>query len=212
MKNGTLLRWAAVLAVGAILIGLAAMAGLFGAADRSILKAVALRDGRDSAAVIEAAQFVTWLGDAGQRTIMFAILAGWLAWQRRFRAALIMLIVPPLASTTSSILKEIFARARPDVVPHLDPLSSLSFPSGHAVGAAAIAVLAALLIPAKGRPFWIIVAGGWAAAMGITRLLLGVHWPSDVVAGWLLGAAFALVGYWLALRWEPRGSGRFAKA
>jgi undecaprenyl-diphosphatase len=86
------------------------------------------------------------------------------------------------------------------VVPHLDTFGNLSFPSGHATNAMAILLLAALLLPARHRTLWITLAIAGGVAVGLSRNLLGVHWPSDVVAGWLWGAGFALTGYATAKR------------
>mgnify|MGYP003863456065 CR=1 FL=1 len=107
------------------------------------------------------------------------------------RAALVMVIFPSVAGATSSILKQLYARDRPDIVPHLDTFGNLSFPSGHATNAMAILLLAALLVPARNRSMWLCLALAGAVAVGLSRNLLGVHWPSDVVAGWLWGAGFA---------------------
>lgn len=130
--------------------------------------------------------------------IGFAI---WLFWQKRWRAGLIMLIFPAVAGATSSILKQIFARPRPDIVPHLDSFGNLSFPSGHAANAAAILLLAALIVPSRHRPVWMGLACLVALLIGLSRVLLGVHWPSDVLGGVLWGTGFALAGWAMARKW-----------
>lgn len=189
------------LLAAALLIGLATVWFKLGApVEADALRAIALREGRSSAWVISLFQWVTWSGDAAQRSIVMIGFGAWLLWQQRVRAALVMVIFPSVAGATSSILKQLFARARPDVVPHLDHFSNLSFPSGHATNAMAILLLAALLVPANRRGVWIVLALLGAATVGLSRNLLGVHWPSDVVAGWLWGAGFALTGYATAKR------------
>lgn len=116
-----------------------------------------------------------------------------------------MLVVPALAGATSSILKQVFARARPDVAPHLDNISNLSFPSGHATSAIAILLLAALIMPARQRTLWIGLAVIGAGAIGASRIALGVHWPSDVLGGYLWGTGFAMAGAAAARYWaDPR--------
>ncbi len=189
------------LMAAALLIGLGVVwFKIGGPMEADALRAIALRDGRSPNWLISVFQGITWMGDAAQRSILMIAAGGWLLWKQRVRAALVMIIFPSLAGATSSILKQIFARARPEIVPHLDTFSNLSFPSGHATNATAILLLCALLLPGRNRGLWLTVALIGAAAVGLSRLLLGVHWPSDVVAGWLWGAGFALTGYATAKR------------
>lgn len=189
------------LMAAALLIGLAVVwFGIGEPVEADALRAMALREGRSPDWVISLFQWVTWGGDASQRSIVMIAAGGWLLWKQRVRAALIMVIFPSVAGATSSILKQLYARARPDVVPHLDTFGNLSFPSGHATNAMAILLLAALLLPSRHRTLWIILALAGGVAVGLSRNLLGVHWPSDVVAGWLWGAGFALTGYATAKR------------
>ncbi len=189
------------LMAAALLIGLGVVwFKIGGPVEADALRAIALRDGRSPNWLISVFQGITWMGDAAQRSILMIAAGGWLLWKQRVRAALVMIIFPSLAGATSSILKQIFARARPEIVPHLDTFSNLSFPSGHATNATAILLLCALLLPGRNRGLWLTVALIGAAAVGLSRLLLGVHWPSDVVAGWLWGAGFALTGYATAKR------------
>jgi membrane-associated phospholipid phosphatase len=194
-----------LLMAAALLLGLGlAFAGWPDGAERDAMKAIALREGRSPGWLIAVAQWVTWAGDAAQRSIVMLLAAIWLVWRGHWRAGLVMAVVPAVAGATSSILKEAFGRARPDVVPHLDPVASLSYPSGHAVNAAAILLLIALL-GGRGRKGWIAAALAGAVLIGGSRLALGVHWPSDVAGGWLWGAGFALTGLWLARRSGDRG-------
>jgi undecaprenyl-diphosphatase len=189
------------LMAAALLIGLAVVwFGIGEPVEGDALRTMALREGRSPDWVISLFQGITWLGDASQRSIIMIAAGGWLLWKQRVRAALVMVIFPSVAGATSSILKQLYARARPDVVPHLDTFGNLSFPSGHATNAMAILLLAALLLPSRHRTLWIFLAIAGGVAVGLSRNLLGVHWPSDVVAGWLWGAGFALTGYATARR------------
>jgi len=189
------------LMAAALLIGLAVVWFNIGAPiEADVLRGIALREGRSPDWLISLFQGITWAGDASQRSILMIAAGGWLLWKQRVRAALVMVIFPSVAGATSSILKQLFARARPDVVPHLDTFSNLSFPSGHATNAMAILLLAGLLLPARNRALWIALAIAGGATVGLSRNLLGVHWPSDVLAGWLWGAGFALTGYATARR------------
>ena len=191
---------ALVCAALTLAIGFAVSMGVGKSLDREMLASVALRSGRDSGALISLFQWITWLSDSAQRTTMVLLTAAWLVWKARRRAALIIIVVPILAGVTNSVLKETFARARPDIVPHLDSIGNLAYPSGHAANAVAFFLLAALILAAKRPVLWRSVAVGLALLIGTSRVLLGVHWPSDVLGGWLWGAAFALIGWWAAMR------------
>ena len=101
------------------------------------------------------------------------------------------------ASLLNSGLKSILHRPRPELVPHLAVVSNASFPSGHAMLSAAIYLtLAAMLAETQARRSARIVLMAFATVLvlliGVSRIYLGVHWPSDVLAGWCLGAVWAL--------------------
>ncbi|MEK6636867.1 MAG: phosphatase PAP2 family protein [Pseudomonadota bacterium] len=181
-------------------IGFTVSMGVGKSLDREILLAVALRSGRDSDVLISLVQWITWLSNSAQRTAMVVLAAAWLLWKQRRRAALAIMVVPILAGVTNSVLKEIFARARPDIVPHLDAIGNLAYPSGHASNAMAFFLLAALIFAIKHPVAWRSAAVGLAVLVGTSRVLLGVHWPSDVLGGWLWGAAFALIGWRVSRR------------
>ena len=184
----------ALLAFGmAIALGFIANSGFTKDYDKTLLTALALHRGTSPDAAILAAQWVTWLGDAAQRSLAIVAAALWLLWQKRARAAIAMLVFPTLAGATSSILKELFARPRPALTPHLDIVSNLSFPSGHATNAVAIFVLAAWVIPAHNRMLAMTGAIGMALVIGLSRVSLGVHWPSDVIGGWIWGLGWVLI-------------------
>lgn len=181
-----------------IMLGIAVKLGAGQSWDRGLLTALALRNGRDSDSLIVFFQSVSWVSDTAQRTVMVVMVASWLLWQSRRRAALVILAVPVLAGVTNSLLKELFGRARPDIVPHLDQIGNLAYPSGHASNAMAFFVLTALLLGRQRRIWWISFAVAVALLVGTSRLMLGVHWPSDVIGGWLWGLSFALGGWYLA--------------
>jgi undecaprenyl-diphosphatase len=108
-------------------------------------------------------------------------------------------------------LKAAFARARPDIVPHLHEVMSSSFPSGHALTSAAVYLtLGALLMRiADGRLaryYCIAIAMFVTALVGSSRVFLGVHYPSDVVAGWVIGMSWALL-CWVIERLVERRAG-----
>ena len=122
--------------------------------------------------------------------VLGAALAGW-----RWRALLPAAAVA-LAGSIAELSKPLFGRARP-ALDQLDPIASAAYPSGHSANAAALAM--ALMLLARGRwrgpalAFAITLAG----ATGLSRVMLAVHWPSDVVGGWSIGIASALlIGAW----------------
>ena len=105
-----------------------------------------------------------------------------------------------LSNLASTLLKLAFGRARPDIIDHLDHVSNASYPSGHATSAAVVY----LLLPGLAPPRWRAAAWALAGAMivinGFSRIMLGVHWGSDIIGGTMLGTAFALFGIVFAQR------------
>jgi membrane-associated phospholipid phosphatase len=139
----------------------------------------------------------TMLGSAWAMLSWGLIAAAVLAWRGRRRAAL-WLLVPVLSHPLLvEAIKQVVRRPRPPVADRLEAISSWSFPSSHSAGTMMTAAALALL--AGGRwPAWmlaVVVAG----MIGWSRLALGVHWPSDVLAGWGLGLA------WAGLTWRYGG-------
>ena len=111
----------------------------------------------------------------------------------------------------NDVLKLAFARPRPDVVPHLREVMSPSFPSGHALTSAAVFLtLGALLMRVADNRvtkfYCMAIAMIATLLVGATRVYLGVHYPTDVLAGWLIGISWALV-CWLLERALDRRAG-----
>lgn len=133
---------------------------------------------------------VTNLGDWQVRLVIGLGAAAWL-WRKSGAAAAAVLLTTLLLQTLSnSALKTLFARPRPEVFDHLDYTWDLSFPSGHSAQNACLWAILILLVDR--RLAWIGVP--LAIAIGTSRVVLGVHWPSDLVGGWAEGIAFALIG------------------
>ena len=131
-----------------------------------------------------------WL--LGGATLLFLLQIG-----RRAEAAWLAASIAG-ASAFNAGLKSILHRPRPELVPHLAVVSNASFPSGHAMISAAIYLtIAAMLSETQpkrsARIFLMVFAGLLVLLIGCSRVYLGVHWPSDVLAGWCLGSVWALV-------------------
>ena len=125
-----------------------------------------------------------------------------LALRRRMEAGWIGIALVG-ATLLSAGLKQWLHRPRPELVPHLARVTSLSFPSGHAMVSSAVYLTLAIMLgeaqPAL-RRYFVGLAVTLVVLIGCTRIYLGVHWPSDVLAGWALGSAWALAVYALKHR------------
>ena len=145
----------------------------------------------------EAMTDVTAFGSVTGLVLVAAGAIGYLLISRQMRTALFVLAATGGGAAFGKLLKLAYARPRPTLVPHLVDVASASFPSGHATDSAIVYLtLGALLartVPEPGIRIYIIsVAILLALLIGISRVYLGVHWPSDVVAGWTIGSAWAL--------------------
>ncbi|WP_133718177.1 phosphatase PAP2 family protein [Methylocaldum gracile] len=146
----------------------------------------------------------------GVSVIVFITLgaAGYLALLRKHRTVLLLAIAVGGGLLVNTLLKLGFDRPRPDLVPHGAYVYTASFPSGHAMLATATyltlgALLARVLRDRRTKFFVLTMAVVLCLLVGLSRVYLGVHWPSDVAAGWMIGAAWALI-WWLVARWLQR--------
>jgi undecaprenyl-diphosphatase len=146
--------------------------------------------------------------------VVFSVV-GFLLLQTRYRTALFVLITSTSAWFVNYALKSSFERTRPNAVPHLRDVTSPSFPSGHALTSAVVYLTlgAVLMHVSKGRITKIYCL---AAAMmltllaGISRVCLGVHYPTDVIAGWIVGLLWASL-CWGAAQMVERRTGMKAE-
>jgi undecaprenyl-diphosphatase len=138
------------------------------------------------------AKAVTHFGDPGVRPVLIILTGAFLLWRKRVRSELVLLGGTAASLLLTSLLKGQFDRVRPHVVPWLDMPTNASFPSGHSSNTMAILLLFALLAGGGWRTW---AAVGLALLVGLTRIVLGVHWPSDVLGGWLIGAGVALLAF-----------------
>ena len=196
----------ALLLVGAALFGFLKLAsevaeGDTMAVDRAIL--TGLRSAADPALPIgpkwlpEAMTSLTAFGSVTGLLLVCAAVIGYLLADGRRRTAAFVFAATAGGIALAGLLKLVYARPRPLLVPHLVDVTSTSFPSGHATDSAIVYLtLAALLartVPGRSLRIYIVgVAALLTLLIGVSRVYLGVHWPSDVVAGWAIGAAWAL--------------------
>lgn len=191
-----LLAASAALIAATILFGLTVGAGWTQAADLQISHALALRVGQSGDAFIAFMQWASWIGGGTPRWIIVILLCA-LVWHWCGpRCAVALGGTSLLANLASSLMKLGFGRTRPDVIDHLDHQTSFSYPSGHATSAAVVYLLLASLAPPRWRPFAWALAAAMIILNGFSRIMLGVHWASDIVGGTMLGTAFALLGVW----------------
>lgn len=194
-----------------LLIAGTVLNGGFRELDETLL--VALRTPGDLADPLGPAWFeelmrdITALGSTGVLTLVVIAVAGFLALAGRGRRAVAVLLWTGAGTLVSHLSKLGFARPRPELVPHAAEVFTPSFPSGHAMLSAVIYLTLGALIAATQsdrhvKLYVLAFAVLLTFLVGSSRVYLGVHWPSDVLAGWSLGAAWGCLG-WLVFR---RGS------
>lgn len=161
----------------------------------------------------EAVRDVTALGGFTVLAVVTTVAALAFLFHGRRRHALLLVATVLAAQVSGEFAKSFYGRARPDLVPHGMYVYSASFPSGHSTMAAAtyltLAVLLASLEPARrAKALVFCVAAILVLSIGVSRVYLGVHWPTDVLAGWCLGSAWALAAWFILGRLGNGRTGR----
>jgi undecaprenyl-diphosphatase len=160
--------------------------------------------------VAEAFRDITALGGTAVLILVIVAVTGFV-WLMGKHGAMWLILGSTIGGwLLSTLLKYFFARPRPAVVPHLAEVSTASFPSGHSMMSAVVYLtLGALLARLVARPlvklYLLTIACVLTGLVGVSRVYLGVHFPTDVLAGWLAGLVWASL-CWLLARWlQKRG-------
>ena len=153
----------------------------------------------------------TALGSTGVLVFVTLAVTGFLVVARKRHMALTMTVAVITGMLLSQTLKWGFARPRPDLVPAQMHVYTNSFPSGHAMVSAVVYLTLGVLIartPIRTaiKAYLLFIASLLTLLVGISRVYLGVHWPTDVLAGWAGGAAWALMCWSVMLWLQSRGT------
>jgi undecaprenyl-diphosphatase len=161
--------------------------------------------------LMEVGRDMTALGGIAFLTLLTATVCGFL-WLKRMYAAMVLVLAATLGGTIASLLlKELFDRPRPDLVPHLSYVYTSSFPSGHAMLSATVfltlgALLGRFVSDFSLKAYFLIIAMILTGLVGVSRVYVGVHYPTDVLAGWAAGLAWALLCWLVARLLQRRGA------
>lgn len=152
----------------------------------------------------------TALGGVAVLSLVTLSVAGFLAFHGKRHAAVVVGVSAASGMFLSHALKWGFARPRPSLVPHVVDVYTHSFPSGHAMMSAVVYLtLGALLSRTSGkraqRAYVLTLSVTVTILVGLSRIYLGVHWPTDVLAGWAMGAAWAMLCWVMMLRMQASG-------
>jgi undecaprenyl-diphosphatase len=180
--------------------------------DRAVI--LALRNPSDLSDAIGPVWFeglvrdVTALGSNFVLTFATLAVIGFLVLARVYGAAVLVLVSVAGGALLGTMLKSFMARPRPDLVPHGVDVFTASFPSNHAMLSAVTyltlgALLARLEFRRRVKFYFLSISVVLTVLVGLSRIYLGVHWPTDVLAGWSIGAAWA-IGVWVVAMWLQR--------
>jgi undecaprenyl-diphosphatase len=147
---------------------------------------------------------ITGLGGIAVLSIVTLAVAGFLFINRKFAAMWLVIIATVGGLILSSVLKALIDRQRPDIGEQYSLVMTSSFPSGHSMMSAVVyltrgSLLARLVEKRRLKFYFLVVAMVLTFLVGVSRVYMGVHWPTDVLAGWSAGLVWALL-CWLAAR------------
>jgi undecaprenyl-diphosphatase len=179
-------------------IWLAMVIGGTGPLDRALLHSLY---SEDRPALVGFALAMNVVGQWQVVVALSILVTAWLLYRRRMRSALLLIVVTVLGRGLVELQKFDIDRQRPDDVAHLVSVQTRSFPSGHAANSMILLLSLALIAAAPDHRRWAVpLALAGSFLIGISRPMLGVHWPSDVVGGWAFGALWVLFMVWLTDR------------
>jgi len=193
-------QWGFVIAIVALAaIWLTMLLGGTGSLDRAVYEA--LYAGHRPALLVVARIF-TALGEPSVLVTAGFVVAGWIWWRHHPHLALAFLLIVLIGRGLAEAQKYMIARLRPDLEPHLVVVKTSSFPSGHATSSMIFYLTVALALTLGTRWHRAAAAGAILLSLliGISRVMLGVHWPSDVIGGWAFGMLWVLMTLRLAGR------------
>jgi undecaprenyl-diphosphatase len=153
---------------------------------------------------------LTALGGVAALSLAILGTAGFFLLRHRIGSTVFLLAAAGGGMLLAAVSKDIFRRERPDLVAHGSLVETTSFPSGHSLMAAVVyltlGVLIARSLPQRRLKAYVLCAAALLAILvGISRVYMGVHWPTDVLAGWIVGAAWAVLCLLVARLLARRG-------
>ena len=160
--------------------------------------------------VEEIARDVTGLGGTAVLTLLTLAVTGFFLLQRKWHLAIYVAAAVATGTLLSHLMKAGFDRPRPELVAHGQHVYTASFPSGHSMVSAIVfltlgALLAGTLKKRLERTYVIALAVLLALLVGLSRVYLGVHWPTDVLGGWAVGTGWALLCWAISRHLRRRG-------
>jgi len=159
----------------------------------------------------EAGRDITALGGTFVLILVSVVVAGYLHLQKKYHAMILVLLATNGGFLITWFLKDFFMRERPTEVPHLSETVNSSFPSGHSMLSACVyltlGMMLARVVPGRAtKVYFVLVAIVLTFLVGVSRVYLGVHYPTDVMAGWTAGLVWSLF-CWVVMRYlQHRGS------
>jgi undecaprenyl-diphosphatase len=158
----------------------------------------------------EVGRDITALGGVPLILLITGSVVGFLALDRKFGAMWFVLGATASGFAVSSALKAVFRRPRPEVVPHLMQAYSSSFPSGHSMMSAVVyltlgVLLAGLVHQRRLKFYFLSLAVLLTVLVGVSRVYMGVHYPTDVLAGWTAGLVWAVLCWLIERALQRRG-------